>query len=700
MAKYKVIIDGEEVEVEKPTVAEDILKATNEAKVTNPNTSAIAVLEATKNAKVINPNSVGVKAAEVANDLIDSGKIINPYTFMSENITKRNEDLGAKAEETINYKPTFADNAYEVTPEDKAKIDSLYTPQPAVPEPRKQTARERYETRQFEYNLEDDPLWQQYLASAKRNGQRAMDDTMAKVAAQTGGIAGSYAVSAGAGAYNDYMQEANEVIPYLEQLAYQKYQNELNRDLNLYEMEEAERWEEAERNVALNVAQTKGVAGLTDRQKEVIYASGDSWIDGDKVITPGGELASDNTVQKEKDANEKAVTDEILSEWHKNGRLSDADMMYLREKGYWIDENGILVAPDGNTYATEGGYITGLEAKYKSGANLSPTEIQELEAAGYKYQNGMLYNKNGTLIPKEFMPYDEKQVALEDYNTNTWYGMSEENKQILKNYGFVFNEATGNLTDGTTEYAPYNGSTIENILWKYMAGGNLTYDEMMFIGKRDGYGWGEDGKLYLNGEEVKKIINEEAVKSLDGGEIPVDLGAVWNEIANKRITGGALSANAYETLYKYGFTLSNGQWIQQATGKSLESFFGDATLTYNPGGTQSGNNTTNYRRTPYVDRTVDVTETPEATPETTTTPAPKTTPSTVYSSSGNTAAETVTNVLVEDRNPYNSVLGTAETLLMLGDVNGARQVLTEGVDSGKITIAQLNKFFDTYDDWF
>lgn len=51
------------------------------------------------------------------------------------------------------------------------------------------------------------------------NGQKAMEDTMAQIAARTGGLASSYAATAGQGAYNNYMQQ-------LASAAQQAYQNE------------------------------------------------------------------------------------------------------------------------------------------------------------------------------------------------------------------------------------------------------------------------------------------------------------------------------------------------------------------------------------------------------------------------------------------------------------------------------------------
>ncbi|MBQ2882148.1 MAG: hypothetical protein IJE40_07735, partial [Clostridia bacterium] len=71
-----------------------------------------------------------------------------------------------------------------------------------------------------------------YLALEKqyRNlGQRAMKDTSSQIAAQTGGIASSYAASAGAQAYNQYMSELSGFIPELQQLAYEMYQGDLDK---------------------------------------------------------------------------------------------------------------------------------------------------------------------------------------------------------------------------------------------------------------------------------------------------------------------------------------------------------------------------------------------------------------------------------------------------------------------------------------
>lgn len=78
----------------------------------------------------------------------------------------------------------------------------------------------------FQYDPESDPLYAQYKEQYTRNGERAMEDTLGQVSARTGGLASTYAGSAAQGSYNQYMAGLNDVIPQLEQLAWERYRAE------------------------------------------------------------------------------------------------------------------------------------------------------------------------------------------------------------------------------------------------------------------------------------------------------------------------------------------------------------------------------------------------------------------------------------------------------------------------------------------
>jgi hypothetical protein len=279
--------------------------------------------------------------------------------------------------------------------------------------PKEKTAEERFRTREFKYNVYDDPLYQQYIASARRNGQNAMTDTVAKVASQTGGIAGSYAVAAGAGAYNDYMQRANDVIPELEQIAYQKYQDDLARDLKIYEMDEAKRLEDAQYNATLSTHQNYG-RPHTDEEKVLIHANGGYITPDGDIVDANGNLIKRGTKYDEEvaaaKAEEEAKTIKEASDKANNAivnymlgnDLKSEDILMLLDLGYNY-ANGILYDPFGNAVeqsykktdlASEDKLKTAINAlRYKK--TLSDSHIQALTTAGFGYNGKGWFNADG-----------------------------------------------------------------------------------------------------------------------------------------------------------------------------------------------------------------------------------------------------------------------------------------------------------------
>lgn len=75
----------------------------------------------------------------------------------------------------------------------------------------------------FQYDLNADALYNQYKDQYSVLGKTAMMDTMGQAAALTGGYGNSYASTAGNQAYQSYLQQLNEQVPQLYQLALDKY---------------------------------------------------------------------------------------------------------------------------------------------------------------------------------------------------------------------------------------------------------------------------------------------------------------------------------------------------------------------------------------------------------------------------------------------------------------------------------------------
>ena len=78
----------------------------------------------------------------------------------------------------------------------------------------------------FNYDINADALYNQMKDQYALMGQQAMMDTMGQAQAMTGGYGNSYAQSVGQQAYQGYMQQLNDKIPDLYQLALNQYLNE------------------------------------------------------------------------------------------------------------------------------------------------------------------------------------------------------------------------------------------------------------------------------------------------------------------------------------------------------------------------------------------------------------------------------------------------------------------------------------------
>lgn len=78
----------------------------------------------------------------------------------------------------------------------------------------------------FSYNLNSDPLYQQYRELYSENGKKAMMDTVGQASALTGGYASSYATTAGSQVYHEYLDNLNGVALDLRDRAYEQYSDE------------------------------------------------------------------------------------------------------------------------------------------------------------------------------------------------------------------------------------------------------------------------------------------------------------------------------------------------------------------------------------------------------------------------------------------------------------------------------------------
>jgi hypothetical protein len=94
---------------------------------------------------------------------------------------------------------------------------------------------------EFKYDLNGDALYKQYADKYITQGKMAMQDTMGRAAALTGGYGNSYAASVGNQAYQQSLQQLNDVVPELYQMAYDRYAQEGQDLLNQYSLLSADK---------------------------------------------------------------------------------------------------------------------------------------------------------------------------------------------------------------------------------------------------------------------------------------------------------------------------------------------------------------------------------------------------------------------------------------------------------------------------
>lgn len=93
----------------------------------------------------------------------------------------------------------------------------------------------------FSYNLDDDMLFQQAKNQFQALGKTAMMDTMGQASAMTGGYGNSYATTAGAQAYNNYLQQLNNSVGDYYAMALSAYSTESDRLNNAFNTVSADR---------------------------------------------------------------------------------------------------------------------------------------------------------------------------------------------------------------------------------------------------------------------------------------------------------------------------------------------------------------------------------------------------------------------------------------------------------------------------
>lgn len=88
----------------------------------------------------------------------------------------------------------------------------------------------------FSYDPDGDALYRLYRDKYVELGRGAMEDTVGRASALTGGYTNSYAVGAGNQAYANYLKELNDLVPELEARAYSRWKDGNEEERKLYDL--------------------------------------------------------------------------------------------------------------------------------------------------------------------------------------------------------------------------------------------------------------------------------------------------------------------------------------------------------------------------------------------------------------------------------------------------------------------------------
>ena len=145
---------------------------------------------------------------------------------VSQQTQQQNAQVSAKPEKSYRY-DYDNDPVYQAA---QQKVTELEGNKPTIQGTYDQQVEQLFQElmghKDFQYDLNGDALWQQYKDQYTTQGKLAMMDTMGQAAALTGGYGSSYAQGVGQQAYQGYLQQMNDRVPELYQLAMDKYDNE------------------------------------------------------------------------------------------------------------------------------------------------------------------------------------------------------------------------------------------------------------------------------------------------------------------------------------------------------------------------------------------------------------------------------------------------------------------------------------------
>lgn len=170
-------------------------------------------------------NDSGAKSSTTKNNTVSYVPTAAPSGYVPTAAPELSAAPGGPSFDTTKWDSTAkgqaAANAYEAAKEAIKNYKDFEFSENAWLEDVKEGIR-NYED--FTYDVNSDALYQQYADQYVRQGKMASANVMGQAAAMTGGYGNSYMATVGNQAYQSYLQELNDKVPELYQLALDRHQ--------------------------------------------------------------------------------------------------------------------------------------------------------------------------------------------------------------------------------------------------------------------------------------------------------------------------------------------------------------------------------------------------------------------------------------------------------------------------------------------
>ena len=243
----------------------------------------------------------------------------------------------------------------------------------------------------FQYDMNADALYNQYRDQYIRQGKLAMEDTLGRTAALTGGYGSSYAQQVGQQTYQGYLANLNDRLPELYRLALSKYQQEgddLLGRYNLLSQQESTDYSRYQDAYSAWQTQRNYLADRYDTQREMDY---------DRYT---GDRAFDFDIWVDAVKRAQAQADALLAV---GVRPSDQLLQQADLASEYV--NGILASLAAGAVAQPGTVVGGKAPGKKEASKTLAEQYAQLKASGAPQRelDKLLNNAIGTTVAGQYI---------------------------------------------------------------------------------------------------------------------------------------------------------------------------------------------------------------------------------------------------------------------------------------------------------